>query len=383
MQLTNIKNNDKKAALILSAALLLPGITPKTALAENAPEHAMVGFKYLQYRDWQPGLDRIRVKAPSFYGVLPISGKWSLEGSATADSLSGASPRWHTAVSGASIMHDYRKAYDIKGTRYFERASISLSASSSKENDYNAKSVALAGTFSSEDNNRTFAWGIGRASDKINPVNKIVENERKRTTDLLLGFTQVLTPTDIAQINMTYAKGSGYYSDPYKLYDNRPRSRNQLAVKTSWNHYVSAADASLRTSYRFYNDTFRVRAHTFQAEWVQPWRGSWTFTPLIRIHSQSAAKFYYDPVYSPSLGEPLPPGYKDGDILSSDQRLAAFGGRTIGLKAAVDLGGGWSADARFDYYVQRANYRLLGTGSPGLDPFKATFFQLGGSKKFN
>jgi hypothetical protein len=39
-------------------------------------------------------------------------------------------------------------------------------------------------------------------------------------------------------------------------------------------------------------------------------------------------------------------------------------------------------DVKGEYYEQRAGWRLGGTGSPGLLPFKATFVQLGLTKKF-
>ena len=46
---------------IVAAALALPGV----AAAEAAPERTMIGFKYLYYYDYQPGLDRITVNSPS------------------------------------------------------------------------------------------------------------------------------------------------------------------------------------------------------------------------------------------------------------------------------------------------------------------------------
>jgi Protein of unknown function (DUF3570) len=382
MQLTHKTATAKvnAASLIISAALALPGVAPNIARAQTAPEHGLIGFKLLSYKDWQPGLDRIRVSAPSVYGLIPFAGKWSIEGSLTTDSVSGASPRWHSAKSSASTMRDYRKAYDAKVTRYYDRASFSVGGAFSTEHDYVSRAISLGGTVSTENNNTTFSYGLGFAHDSINPVNNIVVGARKNTKDILLGVTQVLTSTDIAQLNLTVSNGRGYYSDPYKLPDSRPDQRKQIALKASWNHHFVDWNGTSRLSYRFYHDSFKVNAHTITAEYVKPLPYGFTITPLVRLHSQSAAFFYFDPVYDPKLGAPFPPGYNGTGFYSADHRLSAFGGRTLGLRITKAFADGWSADMRYDHYAQRGSYRLFGTGSPSLDPFNARFLQFGVSK---
>lgn len=86
---------------VLSAALLLGGAALPAA-AEEPPAQAEIAAKFLHYRDRQPGLDRITVNAPSVYLMLPFASRWSVEGSVVTDSVSGASPRYHSAISGAS-----------------------------------------------------------------------------------------------------------------------------------------------------------------------------------------------------------------------------------------------------------------------------------------
>jgi hypothetical protein len=364
------------AGLIMAAALTLPGVVPRQAQAEAAPEHGLVGIKYLKYQDFQSGLDRIGVSAPSIYGLFPIAGKWAVEGSITTDSVSGPSPRYYSATSSASRMSDYRKAFDAKVTRYWDRSTLSLGVAYSTEHDYQSRAFSLSGTVSSADNNRTWAYGVGFASDIINPVNQIVSDARKRTTEFMVGVTQVLTPQDIAQVNLTVARGRGYFNDPYKFDDSRPEFRNQFALMGKWNHHFSKLNATSRLSYRYYHDSYGVNGHTMTAEWVQNIKNGWTLTPLLRLHSQSAANFYFDP--GPGG---LPPDWSASTFHSADQRLAAFGARTIGLKVAKALPNGWTVDLRYDIYRQQAGYRLFGTGSPGLDPFNARFLQVGVSKK--
>jgi len=371
-----------KAGAIIAAALSLPGVN---AHAESAPERGEVSIKYLDYRDSQPGLDRIKVKAPSIYVLAPLSSQWSIEGSAVSDSVSGATPRYHSAISGATKkMKDLRRAGDVKVTRYFERSSWSLGLSKSKENDYDSRAVSLGATFSSDDNNRTWNVGVGYASDKIGSTNDPTLDKSKRTTELMVGVTQALTPNDLVQVNLSFNIGRGYYSDPYKEPDIRPDRRDQRILLTRWNHYFTGPSATLRSSYRYYSDTFGIKAHTFGAEWVQPIASRFTLTPSLRYYTQSAASFYFDPVYDPDVGAPYPPGYftNPPKYVSPDQRLSAFGAVTVGLKLGVQLDTDWSADLKVEQYEQRSNWRLGGSGSPGLDPFRARFIQVGLNKRF-
>ncbi|HQY27756.1 MAG TPA: DUF3570 domain-containing protein [Burkholderiaceae bacterium] len=375
--------NPSTGAAVLVAALALPGVVP-TARAESAPESAQIGFKYLNYRDSQPGLKRVAVDAPSVSLLLPVAGSWSLAGSYTLDSVSGASPRWHSSISSASKMSDFRRAADLRVTRYFARSTFSFGTAYSTEHDYRSNSYSLQATFSSDDNNTTWAFGIGRALDRIDPVNGIVVDEHKRTTDLMIGVTQVLTPNDIVQANLTLARGRGYYSDPYKQVDQRPRERNQSALMLRWNHHFDGLGASLRTSYRHYDDSFDVKAHTMSVEWAQPLPRGWTIAPSIRYHTQSAARFYYDPVYDPLLGAPFPPGYlaDPTGFYSADHRLSAFGALTLGIKVSKAIAKDWNADFRYEIYEQRNTWRIGGTGSPGIAPFRARFMQVGVTHKF-
>ena len=175
------------------------------------------------------------------------------------------------------------------------------------------------------------------------------------------------------QANLTYARGRGYYSDPYKFLDNRPRERDQTALLLRWNRHVPSTGGTLRSSYRFYDDSFEVTASTFGLEWAQPISGI-VVTPSVRYYTQSAASFYVDPIPGtdvPPLVSSQPPYY------SADHRLSAFGAYTAGLKVAVPFGKSWLVDAKADYYEQRGEWRIGGEGSPGLAPFKAQFYQVG------
>lgn len=367
--------NPAQAGAILMAALALPGV----AKAENPPENGSISLKYLAYRDSQPNFDRINVHSPAVDLLVPVAGVWALHAGLVADTISGASPRYHTAVSGASHFDERRVGADASVTRYFPRASVTVAGGRSGENDYVSHFGSVKASVSSDDNNTTWQFGLGVSNDKIDPVNHIVKNEHKRTVDALLGLTQVLTPRDIVQAVLTHVRGRGYFSDPYKYIDNRPREHDQDSLLLRWNHYVGATGGSNRVSYRYYTDSYAVHAHALADEYAQPLAGGWTLTPSLRLYTQSAARFYVDPVYDPRFGPPFPPGFSFGDTrnITQDQRLSAYGALTFGLKIEKTIGKDTTFDLKWENYEQRAAWRRFGSGSPGLQRFSARSIQFG------
>ena len=394
---TSSIHRPQTATGVLLASLVLPGlaalvaIAPLSAAAENAPEKSTIAFKYGTYSDSQPGWDRIKVDAPQDYVQVPIAGEWSIEASGVVDSVSGASPRWHTQstqMSGASRMSDERKAGDIKVTRYLARAAISASVAVSDEHDYKSNALGLDARWSSDDNNRTWTVGYGTSSDTIDTTYSggSVVDQHKRTHEFMGGVTQVLTPTDIAQFNLTRSVGEGYYSDPYKTLDQRPNQRDAWIGLARWNHYLDKFDASLRSSYRYYSDTFGVQSHTAGVEWVQP-MGRWTFTPGARYYSQSAANFYLNPILDAQGQYDQTAAFARaisllGSNQSTDQRLAAFGAVTLSMKVSYAITPDTVVDVKYETYRQSEGLHFGGAGSPNLDVFNANFMQVGLTHRF-
>jgi hypothetical protein len=98
---------------------------PSAAHAQSAPDKGIFEAQYLNYRDWQPGRNRMTVWAPAFYALVPLSDTWVVEGGMVYDSMSGASPLYFNVLSGASI-GDYRTAGDVKVTKYVGNTAVSV-----------------------------------------------------------------------------------------------------------------------------------------------------------------------------------------------------------------------------------------------------------------
>ncbi|MEI6757712.1 MAG: DUF3570 domain-containing protein [Chlorobium sp.] len=389
----------------LAAAMTLPSL--QFASAETPPERSVVSFKYLNYQDSQSGdtpvtaamsRDRIAVNALSVMGVAPIAGQWSIGVTLTDDSVSGASPAYHSSGFPVKKAHDtesgasgeIRHSVDLQLTRYFSRGTVTAGSSYSSESDYISRSCSLQGTLSTEDKNTTFSLGGSFEDDSVKldapnviPSKKQVADEKKQVVAGLFGITRVLTKEDIVQLDLGYSNGNGYFTDPYKDPDKRPRDRNSTTVLTRWNHHFNETDGTARLSYRYYTDTFGIRAHTFGMEYVQPLPRGWTLTPLLRLYSQSEADFYLavsdaekahpETATQPSAGTAY---------YTEDHRLSAFGAVTVGLKVSKQFNADWLVDVKLERYEQRDEWSLNGKGDPGLATFKARSIQVGLSRQF-
>jgi hypothetical protein len=376
---------------VLAAALLLPGIAvvgaavsatawPTEAHAEVAPTDAELSLKLMRYQDRQPGLQRTGVRSPALGLVLPITERWSLQATAVQDTVSGASPRYHTAISGASVQTDQREAVDLRLSHHGDGRGWTLGVASSDENDYRSRSASAEWRWFSEDRNRSLTTGLAYANDRIGATGQPLRKESRETWQALVSVTQAWTVRDLLQATFTFSRGQGYHSDPYKIPDERPRERDRAALLLRWNHHLPAADATARTSWRLYGDSYGVRAQTVELEWAQGLGERWTLGPALRLHSQRAASFYVDPpppgpdgLARPPARDPLSPS----TFISADARLAGFGAASLAFSVQWRWRAGHWLDLRLEQYEQRSSWRVGGRGSPGIAPLSARHWQIG------
>jgi len=373
-------SKSKPALGLMGAAMALQLlVSPQGAIADSAPDRGLVAFKYLDYLDSQPGSDRIRVKAPSLLVMKPLSSEWSMSGTYTTDSISGASPAYHTKA--LRNMHDQRHAVELSATHYDALGTQTYGGSFSKELDYLSRGLFYSFTQSTEDKNTTWNAGVSTNSDQINPTNHIVDNETKQSLDFIAGVTQVMGVYDIAQLQVGRYLGQGYFSDPYKVFDLRPRTRKHSTLMGKWNHHFESNQSTLRMSYRYYEDSWGIESHTLNMEWVKPLQNHWTVMPYLRLYTQSAASFF---VNADNSGLPFPPNPSlDATYYSEDQRMSAYGAHTYGFKVSKLIDPSTTLDLKLEQYQQRAGWRIGGSGSSGLDPFLAKTIQLGISHYFD
>lgn len=372
---------------LMRAALALPIVAlPVKAHAADVGE---VGFTLLGYKE--RGL--MKVTEPVLWGYGKFAEVWELRASAAVDIITGASPQAVTNVSGKPVqiltgasVNEHRNTGDAKLTRHFGDLALSVSRALSKEHDYRSKAYGLEARWDLNQKNTTLVAGYGKSNDRVGSHDNPQLDEPRVTEEYLLGITQVLSPTALVESTLVDARGRGYYNDPYKftvtfydagsppviaLPDTRPDHRDTLAWLTRYRRHFPSARGTLQADYRFYRDDWGIRAHTLEMAWEQSLDEQWSLRPALRYYTQDAADFY-----SPTVPRPQPA------VLSSDQRLGAWGGLSPSLRAIMRTGSGFTFEATLGYVYNARNLRLGGSGSEAFQSLRAVYGIVGVSHAF-
>ena len=152
------------------------------------------------------------------------------------------------------------------------------------------------------------------------------------------------------------------------LSEQRPNERNQLNLGGRYVQFINPLDAAMHFDYHFSVDDWGIRAHTFDADWVQPLGYNWTVTPRVRYYSQDAANFYTPWMISQQAYTGYDPGKLPANF-SSDQRLAAFGALSGGITISKQFVKGLSLEAGFEYYTHQGSLKIGGGGANDFNNF--------------
>jgi hypothetical protein len=188
---------------------------------------------------------------------------------------------------------------------------------------------------------------------------RISDSENKSTTDMLLGFTQVINRRMITAFNYSYSIVDGYLTDPFKvvsvlnnegiaqdyIYENRPDSRVKQStfMQAKYHFDDSLLNTVVDVSYRYMWDDWGIDSHTIDTRFTIPVGAASYIEPHVRFYQQSAADFFQPYV----IDEQAPIGF-----VSADYRIGEMTAVTVGAKYGVVLNGGNELSFRIEYYRQ-------------------------------
>lgn len=377
--------NSNGVALRTAAVALLCFDVDRAVAA--APEQRNSELRFHTYDEQ----DRMRAESTVGWLVWPFGGKAAVELTAIHEAISGASPEYVTNATGqpvqvlssASIVES-RDSAKLKYSHYVGDNSISVAAVSSSEDDYESAGVSAGYQTENKSSGLSLSAGVGYNDDDITSSRDATLHESRKTTEYIVGATQVLNKFTVVQTNLSVIDGEGYFSDPYKftvsvnggvtsIYrDVRPSEHKQYIWLTSLRHYVAGLSGAGLASYRYYQDDWGVIAHTVEVAWDQTVK-KFSVRPSLRYYTQRQADFYAHEL-------PASPRDEDGAI-STDHRLAGFGAVHTALKLAYAWTPAVAISGNVEYYFQDADLKL-GPGGSSFDELKATIFSLGISAKF-
>ncbi|MFD2721459.1 DUF3570 domain-containing protein [Hymenobacter monticola] len=251
----------------------------------------------------------------------------------------------------------YSREHKYKGTIWGVGAGVS------KEYDYSSFNVAGSFAKTSRDGNRQLSLAGQVFFDQITLIQPLelrpgyagsltgkgdYGSDKRQTYNLSATYSQVLTKRLQAAVSTELVSQNGLLSTPFhRVYfrdnpdlnpeptpsgdfaarfptaariESLPRARFKYPVSLRLNYYATDL-VQVRGFYRFYNDDFGIRAHTFEVELPVKVTQFFALYPFYRYHTQTAAT-YFAPFAQHSVND---------TYYTSDYDLSAFSANKVGL----------------------------------------------------
>ena len=353
----------------MSAAILIY----KHATAED---HVSV-----KWQDYSEDDGRIRVIS-KYVGIeKSVNANFRVKVHAVNDAITGATPSGSPDEDGSVPLSDMSDERDSIVTDFeFEHGirSTSFQYAYSKESDFLSIGYALTHVTEFNKRNTRLSLGVSYVDDEIF-ASFMPQTEKKESTDLFVGLTQVINQNTLLTVNLSHGKSDGFLNDPYKtilqntepfpglflpltFQENRPGDRSKDILYVNTKHHFTKLDGSVDFGYRYFTDSWGIDSHTLDLEWYQKVGEKLRISPKLRYYRQSSARFYSLDISDADFTATDTP---DGSAphYSADYRLAELQTITYGLKAVYSYNESLALDISFERYDM--------TGKDGVTPAEA------------
>jgi len=320
----------------------------------------------------------IEIQGPSITVRQGLGDAWSFSGNYYVDSISGASI---DVVTTASPYTEKRTEYSVSADYLRGEHILSGGYKTSSENDYQAETAWFS---ASQDmfgdlTTVTIGFSYGRDTVGMSTDPDFAEPASHRTWSV--GLSQILTRDLIAAFNWDTVSDEGFLNNPYRSVryldpdspigyayqpERYPRTRTSNAAGIKLRYYLPGR-AALGAQYRYFTDTWGIRADTVELSYTHPFRDRWRLDLRYRYYDQNRADFYSD----------LFPRQDAQNYLARDKELSTFSDYTLGFGLSYEFTRkGWGfidrGSLNFKYDRIRFDYKdfrdLTAGGTPGTEP---------------
>lgn len=266
------------------------------------------------------------------------------------DKVSGASV---DVLSNASVIKDERHQKTVNVQFIHDKTTYSLGFTNSTERDYISNTPHFSLSQDMFGDLTTITMGFSSSRNKVGENNGTAEVPNvawvghAQSRSYSLGLSQIITKNLIGGVTADFITDAGYLANPYRsvrFQDTQnppknyslgnqiyPLTRTSTAVEARAKYYLPFR-AAASASYRFFRDTWGIRANTYEFDYTQPIRNVWILEGRLRFYNQGHATFYSD----------LFPRANSQNFMARDKELAASTNTTVGAKATYAfLPEGW------------------------------------------
>jgi len=299
------------------------------------------------------GSQHLTDTAPTILLNVPLDSTTRLSANVGIDYYASASSDKIDQVMSSPSASDVRYHADFGFSKLLAGKLTTLGAGAgvSKEYDYLSFNVLASWAHSSPDGNRQLSATGQAFFDQITLItpaelrvggtrNRNYGTDNRQSLTLSLVYAQVLGKRLQASVSAEPVVQRGLLSTPFQrvyFFDSNPalstpgtlgtalaevlpRLRVKYPASLRLTYYATDL-VQLRGFYRFYNDNFGIRAHTFELEAPLKVTPFFTLYPFYRYHTQTAATYF-----APYLTHSVTDAY-----YTSDYDLSAFSAHKLGL----------------------------------------------------
>src|ERR1700731_3866544 len=240
-----------------------------------------------------------------------FSENFAMEANYFIDKVSGASI---DVLSQASVIKDERKQKTLSLDYIHDKTQYNLSYTNSTERDYISNTTHFSLSQDMFGDLTTVTLGFTDSRDKVGENNgtafvpKISWLGHAESRSYEGGVSQVITKNLIAGATLEVITDQGLLSNPYRSIryldpsvplgyslgtQVYPNTRTSTAVEARAKYYLPYR-AAASFSYRYFTDTWVIRANTIELGYTHPVADRFIFEGRVRHYNQSHANFYSD-----------------------------------------------------------------------------------------
>lgn len=286
----------------------------------------------------------VTITGPSVLVRKSVKEKVSVYANYYQDVVTGASI---DVISYGSPYREERTEYSLGADYLHEKTIMSVSYTSSNENDFVADTVSAGVSQDFFGDMTTLSLGYAQGNDIIrrsdrDPSEFEKEAERRRYS---LGLTQVLTKNWILALNAETAVDDGFLRNPYRQVRDMNGSEEEGFTSQSWTEEVYPttrnSDAfAIRTVYylpyrasvkfeaRTFADSWGIRAQNYEIRYTHPVRENLLLEIKARTYSQNKADFFYDYINSDEITR---------EYYARDKELSTYSTNNFGMGVTYDF----------------------------------------------
>ncbi|HKW38895.1 MAG TPA: DUF3570 domain-containing protein [Burkholderiales bacterium] len=282
-------------------------------------------------------------------------------------------------VTTASPFKEKRTEYGGGVDYLYRNTTLGVSVLRSSEPDYLTNTLGVTVSHEIFDGLTTVSLGYAESRADVGKSHTDF-SDHANTYQYKLGVSQVVTKSVLATLNYEAILQDGYLQSPYRsarllglsVPEVYPRARDGYAVALGVVKGIGPDEGRLTGSaylrYRYFWDTWDIRAQTLEAGFGTRVGERWLVEPRLRHYSQSAASFYSDNFAAQMT------------FMARDRELSDFTNNALGVKASYQLSNRFNLNrmsVTLDYEFIRYHYNNFTDVRTGqLYAYQANVFQL-------